>query len=138
MHFLQFTCKHYDPICAIYRWGKKDNGTHNLLTIETHVLSKWLRQEDVVALLNKISHSPGISINISTSKALVSHVKEHQKFLLLQREKEDNKTVKQCQDNSLECLYHHCFFLLCFWSHASVKWKRRQGGYKQKHHTRAP
>lgn len=60
--------------------------THCVLTIEAHILSKRLRQENVVTLINEVSYSPCISINITTGKALIGHVKKHQKFPLLQRE----------------------------------------------------
>lgn len=52
-------------------------------TVEAHVLSKRLRQDNVVALLDEVTNSPGITINISTGKALVGHVKEHQQVPFL-------------------------------------------------------
>lgn len=54
-----------------------------MLTIQAHVLSKRLGQKNVVTLLNEITHSPSITINVATGKSLVSHVKEHQEISFL-------------------------------------------------------
>ena len=57
------------------------------LTIQAHVLSKGLRQHNVMTLLNEVADSPSITVNVSTGKALVSHVKEHQQVPFLLGEK---------------------------------------------------
>lgn len=54
------------------------------LTIETHVLGKGLRQQDVMALLNEVANSPGVTVNVSARKALIGHVEEHEQVSLLQ------------------------------------------------------
>lgn len=61
-----------------------DQGQGCQLTIETHVLGKGLRQHDVMALLNEVANSPGITVNVSTCKALIGHVEEHKQVSLLQ------------------------------------------------------
>lgn len=48
-----------------------------VLTIETHVLGKGLRQQDVMALLNEVADSPRVTVNVSAGKALIGHVEEH-------------------------------------------------------------
>lgn len=53
------------------------------LTIETHVLGKGLGQQDIVALLNEVTHSPGIAVNVSTCKALIGHVEENKQVSFL-------------------------------------------------------
>lgn len=55
-------------------------------TVEAHVLSEGLRQDNFVALLDEVTNSPGITINISTGKALVGHVKEHQQVPFLKEQ----------------------------------------------------
>lgn len=54
------------------------------LTIETHVLSEGLRQQDIMALLNEVTHSPSIAVNVSTCKALIGHIKENKQVPFLQ------------------------------------------------------
>lgn len=53
------------------------------LTVEAHVLSKGLGEQDVVALLNEVAHSPGITVNISTGKALIGHIEENKQVSFL-------------------------------------------------------
>lgn len=53
------------------------------LTIETHVLSKGLGEQDVMALLDEVAHSPGIAVNISTRKALIGHIEENKQVSFL-------------------------------------------------------
>uniref|UniRef100_A0A3B4V7K4 Uncharacterized protein n=1 Tax=Seriola dumerili TaxID=41447 RepID=A0A3B4V7K4_SERDU len=36
----------------------------------SHVFGKGLGQDDVVALFNEVAHSPGITVDVSTGKAL--------------------------------------------------------------------
>lgn len=55
------------------------------LTIETHVLSKGLGQQDVVALLNEVANCPSVTVDVSTRKALVGHVEEDEQVSFLQR-----------------------------------------------------
>lgn len=59
-----------------------------ILTIESHVLGEGLGQHNVVALFNEVTHSPGVTIYVSTGKALIGHVEEHEQVPFLQHEKE--------------------------------------------------
>jgi len=52
------------------------------LTIQSHVFSKWLRQQDVVTIFNKRSNRTGIAVNVAAGKSLVSHVEKRQKLSL--------------------------------------------------------
>ena len=53
------------------------------LAIETHVLGKTLSQENIVAIVDKLSEGEGISVNISRSKSLIRHVKIWEEVLRL-------------------------------------------------------
>lgn len=61
------------------------------LTVESHVFGKGLWQDDVVSLFNEVPHSPGITINVPTCKALVGHVEERQQVSLLHKSDHNNK-----------------------------------------------
>lgn len=52
-------------------------------TVESHVLGEGLRQHNVVARLDEVPNSPGITINVAAGEALVGHVKEHQQVPFL-------------------------------------------------------
>lgn len=66
-----------------------------LLTIETHVLGKGLRQQDVMALLNEVADSPGVTVNVSAGKALIGHVEEHEQVPLLQGAQDSKERKKK-------------------------------------------
>lgn len=68
------------------------------LTIKAHVLGEGLGQHDIVALFNEVAHRPGITINISTSEALIGHVEEHEQIPLLWGEKERERTKDEDTD----------------------------------------
>lgn len=56
------------------------------LTIQPHVLGKGLGQQDVVALLNEVTHSPSVTIDVSAGKTLIGHVEEREQIPFLERE----------------------------------------------------
>lgn len=76
-----------------------------LLTVETHVLGKGLRQQDVMALLNEVADSPGVTVNVSAGKALIGHVEEHQQVPLLQgaQGSKGEKNERDREKTSLQC-----------------------------------
>ena len=53
------------------------------LTIEAHVLGKWLSHHHLVSILNKLSQCPSIPVSISTGKTLVRHVKIWEQLTIL-------------------------------------------------------
>lgn len=63
-----------DMTCSYSFWS---------LTIEPHVLGEGLGQHYVVALLNEVAHSPGVTIDVAAGKALIGHVKEREQVPLL-------------------------------------------------------
>lgn len=56
----------------------------SLLTVKAHVLGIGLGQSNINVLLNKMTHSPGVPVYVSTGKALVRHVKEYKEIRFLQ------------------------------------------------------
>lgn len=73
----------------------------SLLTIETHVLGKGLRQQDVMALLDEVADGPGVTVNVSAGKALIGHVEEHEQVPLLQGAQGSEEKKKE--QASLKC-----------------------------------
>ena len=71
----------------------RNTHTHTL-TIEAHVLSERLGEQDVVSLLDEVPDGPGVPVNVPTGKALIGHVKEHQQLPLLQGGEESYYTFR--------------------------------------------
>merc|ERR1712059_85750 len=72
---------HYDLSLALHPsslllTGAAHSECPSPLSIETHVLGKTLREQHSVAISNKLPQGKCISVNISTGKTLVSHIKE--------------------------------------------------------------
>lgn len=61
--------------------------TWKALTIQAHVFSKGLWQNNIVALFNEVAHGPSIPIDVPTGKALIGHVEEHQQISFLSKVK---------------------------------------------------
>lgn len=53
------------------------------LTIKSHVLGKGLRENNVVSLLDKVTNSERVIVNISGSETLVSHIEEDKQVAFL-------------------------------------------------------
>ena len=51
-------------------------------TIQTHIFSKWLRDNHLKSLFNKISNRPSIFFKVSCSKTLICWIKERNKTIL--------------------------------------------------------
>ncbi len=53
------------------------------LSVKAHIFSKWLRNNHLKTLINKISYRPCIFLKISRSKSLISWIKIWNKRILL-------------------------------------------------------
>merc|ERR1719342_1799633 len=59
-------------------------GSHSL-SIKSHVLGKTLSEKNIVAFINKIAKSKGITVHITRCKTLICHVKVWEKVLLFNK-----------------------------------------------------
>lgn len=57
-----------------------------------------------MALLDEVTHSPGIAVDVSTGKALVGHVEEHQQVPFLRGDKEEWRTKETGSDTDSQLI----------------------------------
>ena len=70
----------HDSVCFFFRSTDQSKSSYSF-TIQSHVLCKGLSESYLMSILNKLPQCRGISINVSWSKSLISHVKEGEKPL---------------------------------------------------------
>lgn len=68
---------------GLFGIGRYEREQTAALTVQTHVLGKALAECNLVALFYKVAHSKCVAVWITTSKALICHVKEREHLLLL-------------------------------------------------------
>jgi hypothetical protein len=76
-HNLQLTIH---PLLLLRVLGRQRKRT-NTLTVQTHILSKGLRERDLVSLLDKVAHCECVAGGRARGEPLVCHVEEGEELL---------------------------------------------------------
>jgi hypothetical protein len=75
-------------------------GAHSF-TIQAHILSKWLREYNLMTVLDKVSHSLSITISVVTSEALIGHVEIHKAIAILSRDASNKEITKSTNKRAI-------------------------------------